>query len=171
QLQRTKTALFPHNRLDNTIEKITITEFHNKDPQVEFSSFDGDTDCLNSNDGEFANALKNLHVITPYYTRVSIEEAFNWNEVAISIPNVEGEWYIVAFRSIRRADADSVALYEADYKAHNEAKLNGGLLKYWYGNLNESRECLAMCIWLNRDYARAANRKPHHIEAMSLAAR
>ncbi|CAG8537058.1 4749_t:CDS:2 [Ambispora gerdemannii] len=173
-LERLKTALFPHDLLYNMIEKTspyTAIYSYNKDSHLKFSSFDGDANNLDHNDGEFTNSLKNLHIITTDYLRVPIEEAFNWNELAMSIPDVKGEWYVVAFRSIRRADADDIALYEADSRAHEEAKLNGGLLKYCYSGLNERRECLAMCVWLNRDYARAANGKPHHIAAMSLASK
>lgn len=42
-------------------------------------------------------------------------------------------------------------------------------VKYWYGILNERRECLAMCIWASRDDAVKAIHKPAHREAMKLA--
>lgn len=35
--------------------------------------------------------------------------------------------------------------------------------------MNEHRECLAMCIWVNRDYALKATKKPLHLEAARLA--
>lgn len=44
-------------------------------------------------------------------------------------------------------------------------------LQYWYGTLNHDRQCLAMCIWSNRQFARAATVKPLHIQAVSLTRR
>ncbi|KAI6172648.1 hypothetical protein M3Y98_00996900 [Aphelenchoides besseyi] len=70
--------------------------------------------------------------------------------------------------SVRKPSADTQALYNADALAHQEAIESGGLLKYWYGTLNELRQCLAMCIWSNRQFARAATVKPLHIQAVSL---
>ncbi|KAI9315359.1 hypothetical protein BX666DRAFT_1861143 [Dichotomocladium elegans] len=117
-----------------------------------------------------ADALPHFHVITDDYVHVALRDAFNWNEVARRLDEQsEGEWFIVAFRSVRRADADHKLLYEADSKAHQEAIHSGGLLQYWYGDLNHHRECLAMCIWVNRDYALNATRKPLHIQAARLA--
>eukprot|EP00850_Spirogloea_muscicola_P002812 SM000011S18990 [mRNA] locus=s11:288091:289197:+ [translate_table: standard] len=82
---------------------------------------------------------------------------------------VGGPLYAVVFRSIRKLEADSEQLYAADAAAHEEAKKSGGLLKYWYGTLNEQRECLATCIWSSREHARRALGKPSHIKAMQLA--
>ncbi|CAG8739186.1 12257_t:CDS:2, partial [Racocetra fulgida] len=66
-----------------------------------------------------------LKAIKPNYATESLETSFNWDEIATSIKDVEGEWYAVAFRSIRRVDADNKLLYEADAKAYNEAMLHG----------------------------------------------
>ncbi|KAI9268985.1 hypothetical protein BDA99DRAFT_603178 [Phascolomyces articulosus] len=115
-------------------------------------------------------ALPHFHVITDDYVHASILDAFNWDETAQWLgKETEGEWFIVAFRSVRKADADSKLLYEADARAQQEAVHSGGLLKYWYGDLNEHRECLAMCIWVNREYALKATRKPLHLKAAKLA--
>ncbi|KAJ3278890.1 hypothetical protein HDU79_001109 [Rhizoclosmatium sp. JEL0117] len=116
--------------------------------------------------------LDHFHAITEDYFHVPIPEVFNWNEVAELLgAEEEGDWYIVAFRSVRKVDADAKALYDADHLAHTEALESGGLLKYWYGSLNEKRECLASCIWSSRDFARQATKKPYHLLAMSLASR
>ncbi|KAI8578406.1 hypothetical protein K450DRAFT_247770 [Umbelopsis ramanniana AG] len=115
-------------------------------------------------------SLKYLHTITAEYFRTPLTEAFNWNEAAERLgEEQEGEWFIVAFRSIRNEQADHKKLYDADALAHEEAIRSGGLLKYWYGTLNENRECLAMCIWSNRDFAKIATTKPLHLKAVSLA--
>ncbi|CAG8508462.1 9957_t:CDS:2 [Dentiscutata heterogama] len=118
---------------------------------------------------EFSRQLEKLRAISPNYATESLETSFNWDELAADIKDVEGEWYLVAFRSIRRADADNKLLYEADAKAHNEAILHGGLLKYWIGELNQYRECLSFCIWTNRDISIKATQKHRHTDAKRLA--
>ncbi|KAI9488611.1 hypothetical protein BDB00DRAFT_772235 [Zychaea mexicana] len=115
-------------------------------------------------------ALPAFHVVTDDYVHVPIVDAFNWDETAQRLgKEAEGEWFIVAFRSVRKADADKKLLFEADARAQEEAVHSGGLLKYWYGDLNEHSECLAMCIWVNREYALKATRKPLHMKAAKLA--
>ncbi|KAI8143262.1 hypothetical protein BJV82DRAFT_515429 [Fennellomyces sp. T-0311] len=116
-------------------------------------------------------ALPHFHTITDDYVHVPLQDAFNWDETAKRLGvDAEGDWFIVAFRSVRKADADHALLFEADARAQQEAINSGGLLKYWYGDLNEHRECLAMCIWVNREYALKATRKPLHLQAARLAA-
>ncbi|CAG8514466.1 33240_t:CDS:2 [Racocetra persica] len=117
---------------------------------------------------EFSRQLEKLKAIKPNYATESIETSFNWDEIAASIKDVEGEWYAVAFRSIRRVDADNKLLYEADAKAYNEAMLHGGLLKYFIGELNQFRECLSMCIWTNREDSIKATQNRLHVDAKRL---
>ncbi|KAH7436310.1 hypothetical protein KP509_05G012900 [Ceratopteris richardii] len=81
----------------------------------------------------------------------------------------ENRFYMVVFRSIRAADADEELLYAADAEAHEEAKRSGGLLTYWYGSLNQERECFATCIWRSREDAIKASKLPNHLKAASLA--
>eukprot|EP00246_Nothoceros_aenigmaticus_P006373 TRINITY_DN19214_c0_g1_i1.p1 TRINITY_DN19214_c0_g1~~TRINITY_DN19214_c0_g1_i1.p1 ORF type:complete len:249 (+),score=23.08 TRINITY_DN19214_c0_g1_i1:274-1020(+) len=78
-------------------------------------------------------------------------------------------FYVVVFRSIRGVSADDGLLYKADADAQAEARAGAGLLKYWYGTLNERRECLAMCIWDGQESALAAVHKPKHRIALQLA--
>ncbi|KAJ3085126.1 Zinc transporter [Quaeritorhiza haematococci] len=119
-----------------------------------------------------SNALQHLTHIHPDYRILPLATSFNWQTIASLLPStISKTWYIVAFRSIRRADASTEELYAADAEAHREARESGGILKYWYGDLNEKRECLAMCVWANRGFARQATRKPHHVRAMMLTAR
>ncbi|KAJ9058925.1 hypothetical protein DSO57_1007328 [Entomophthora muscae] len=121
-------------------------------------------------DIKFAGALANLRAITEDYIKVPFAECFNWDQVSQGLDlSDEGDWFVVVFRSIRSSAADSDKLYMADKLAHEEAKRSGGLLKYWYGDLNEHRECLATCIWANYQFARMAIVKPHHKLAQSLA--
>ncbi|KAI8074495.1 hypothetical protein BC940DRAFT_249211 [Gongronella butleri] len=120
-------------------------------------------------DHALLDVLDQFHVVTDNYAHADIESAFNWDEVAAELVDWEGDWFIVAFRSVRKAQADNQLLFEADAKAQEEAIHSGGLLKYWYGDLNHHRECLAMCIWINREYALKATHKPLHLQAARLA--
>ncbi|CAG8516571.1 9757_t:CDS:2 [Cetraspora pellucida] len=92
------------------------------------------------------------------YATESIETSFNWNEIAAGINNVEGEWYLVAFRSIRSIDANIGKLVEAEAKAYNEAKNYGGLLKV---NISITQ--------LSIDEAVKASKKPCYAFAVGLA--
>ncbi|KAF7311346.1 UPF0643 protein [Mycena kentingensis (nom. inval.)] len=115
---------------------------------------------------------KALHRFTPItadYASVPYTEAFNWDELSLPVDE-EREWYCVVFRSRRKAGSDGDALYEADKHAHQEAVSNGGLLLYWYGTPSATGINLATCIWQSRKHASAANSRPHHIQAMRLAA-
>ncbi|KAG2043417.1 hypothetical protein BDR03DRAFT_941337 [Suillus americanus] len=115
-------------------------------------------------------ALHNFHPATPYYAEVPYDEAFNWTELELP-EDEEREWYCVVFRSKRLPGSDSGPLYAADKLAHEEAVLNGGLIMYWYGVPDpETGMNLATCIWQSRKHAVAANSRPHHIRAMTLAA-
>jgi hypothetical protein len=75
-------------------------------------------------------ALNHLHTITGDYFKTPLPEAFNWEETAERLgEDQEGDWFIVAFRSVRSVHADHKKLYDADALAHEEAIQSGGLLK------------------------------------------
>jgi len=115
-------------------------------------------------------ALHNFTPVTEKYAGTLYAEAFNWDELELPEDD-EHDWYCVAFRSLRKADSESGALYEADRAAHEEAVQNGGLLMYWYGLPDpETGLNLATCVWQSRAHAVAANSRPKHIRAMRLAA-
>ncbi|CAD6568522.1 MAG: hypothetical protein CYPHOPRED_002686 [Cyphobasidiales sp. Tagirdzhanova-0007] len=113
-------------------------------------------------------ALSSFHAVNDQYATLPYTEAFNWDEIQLPLES-EREWYIVAFRSVRRQDADTTLLYQADREAHEEAVAAGGLLLYWYGAVNTARHNLATCIWQSRQYAIAANHNPKHALAAKLA--
>ncbi|KAI9006154.1 hypothetical protein BC832DRAFT_471359 [Gaertneriomyces semiglobifer] len=118
-----------------------------------------------------AETLRDLRELVPDYRTAPIATAFNWSELWQLLPrSASKRWYLVVFRSVRKATANSSALYDADHLAHEEAKKSGGILKYWYGDLNDQRECLAMCVWASRDFAKRATTGPDHVKAMRLAA-
>ncbi|KAI8593296.1 hypothetical protein BDZ88DRAFT_138121 [Geranomyces variabilis] len=135
---------------------------------------------ITAQDKALATALRSLYPTTPHYRTAPLITSFNWSDVAKLLPadvdnydpqSSTSTWYIVAFRSVRRADANSTLLYNADAAAHEEARNSGGILSYWYGELAADRRCLAMCVWANRDWALRATGKKAHLEAMRLAGR
>lgn len=113
-------------------------------------------------------ALYRFRAISDAYATLPYHQAFNWQDITLP-EEIQREWYIVAFRSTRRKDADSDKLYQADRDAHEEAVTAGGLLLYWYGSINGAGENLATCIWQSRKDAIAANRNPKHAIAARLA--
>ncbi|GJN91071.1 hypothetical protein Rhopal_004086-T1 [Rhodotorula paludigena] len=135
-----------------------------------------------------------LHVfrpVTPYYATTPYAAAFNWDEVVLeddasgSVRAAEREYYVVAFRSLRKRglpDKAAQRLYEADRAAHEEAVTNGSLLIYWYGapltadtveelsgSADDIGRNLATCIWTSRAAAVGAMRGEHHRVAAKLA--
>ena len=123
-------------------------------------------------DHAMEDALRQLRTLVPKPAQVPLHEAFNWSHIATRLPlDGAGDWFVVAFRSTRKVDADAEALYAADAAAHDEAWNSGGLLTYYFGDLDTERSCLAMCIWAHLDWARMATTLPKHQHAVSLAGR
>jgi hypothetical protein len=102
------------------------------------------------------------------YASLPISDAFDWSAVAQSLGT--GEWYMVAFRSVRRPDADDMMLMRYDDRAHDEASRAPGFIHYFKGPLSADGSCLSFCMWSSRAEARAAAGKPLHAEAASLVA-
>ena len=65
------------------------------------------------------DALAALKPISDAYATLPIEAAFDWTDVAAQLG--AGEWYMVAFRSIRRFGCDDARLCDYDERAHLEA--------------------------------------------------
>jgi hypothetical protein len=63
--------------------------------------------------------LAALRPVSEGYATLPVEDAFDWSEGAATLP--AGEWYMVAFRSIRRVGADEERLTHFDDMAHREA--------------------------------------------------
>ena len=78
---------------------------------------------------KFSQALKNLKEIDSNYATEPLEISFNWNKIATDIKDFEGEWYLVAFRSIGSINANNDSLSIAKENAYNEAEKHRGLLK------------------------------------------
>lgn len=112
-----------------------------------------------------------LHGLTPVsdgYATLPVADAFDWSAAGEALGT--GEWYMVVFRSVRRADADERMLTEYDERAHDEAAGSDGYIHYFKGPLSADGTCLSFCIWSSRTAARAAAGKPLHAEAAGLVA-
>jgi hypothetical protein len=114
------------------------------------------------------DALDELVPTTETYARLPVADAFNWADCESSIE--PGEWYLVAFRSTVLPDADIERLREYDDWAHAEASGAPGFVHYYKGPLAGDGSCLSFCLWNGRAEARAAARRPAHMEAVSLIA-
>lgn len=112
------------------------------------------------------DALAVLWPVSDAYATLPVAEAFDWSGVARQLGT--GEWYMVAFRSIRRIDADEERLNEYDERAHLEASSAPGFVHYFKGPAAPDRSCLSFCLWTGRPEARAASGGPSHVEAVSL---
>ena len=112
------------------------------------------------------DALAALSPVSDAYASLPIADAFDWTEAARELG--AGEWYMVAFRAIRRIDADNERLNCYDERAHLEAEAAPGFVFYFKGPAAADRSCLSFCLWTGRREARAAAGQPNHIEAVSL---
>lgn len=112
------------------------------------------------------DALAALVPVSDGYAALPVADAFDWADVARQLG--DGEWYLVAFRSVRRLDADEARLTEYDERAHLEAATSPGFVHYFKGPTSPDRTCMSFCIWTSRAEARAASGRPDHLEAVSL---
>jgi hypothetical protein len=114
------------------------------------------------------DALAALAPISEAYANLPVADAFDWTAAGEALGT--GEWYMVAFRSVRRPEADERMLNEYDERAHDEASRSAGYVHYFKGPLAADGTCLSFCIWTSRAEARAAAGKPLHAEAAGLVA-
>jgi hypothetical protein len=112
------------------------------------------------------DALDRLQPISDRYATLPIEDAFDWSAVGRQLG--VGEWYLVAFRSVRRAGADEDRLTAFDERAHTEAAGAPGFIHYFKGPSAADGSCLSFCLWTGRAEARAAAGRPDHTLAVAL---
>ena len=112
------------------------------------------------------DVLQHLVPVSERYATMPIADAFNWQTATSELG--DGEWYLVAFRSVRRADADEVRLTLFDDLAHEEAAGSPGFVHYYKGPAASDGSCLSFCLWQTRADARAAASRPDHVRAVSL---
>jgi hypothetical protein len=108
-----------------------------------------------------------LAPVSPKYAFMPVGAAFNWS--ACATLDASGEWYLVAFRSVLRLEADEDRLKAFDDRAFEEAASAPGFVHYFKGPANEQGECLSFCLWDSRALARVASGRPAHIEAVAIA--
>lgn len=107
-----------------------------------------------------------LAPVSDRYAMLSVGDAFTWDACLDDVG--PGEWYMVAFRSIRRADADEVRLTAYDDWAHAEAMGASGFVHYLKGPTQPDGRCMSFCLWDSRAEARAASGRPAHTQAAAL---
>jgi hypothetical protein len=112
------------------------------------------------------DALLSLTPVSEAYASLPVADAFNWSDGAAALE--AGEWYLVAFRSVRAAGADEARLDEYDERAHQEAAASPGFIHYLKGPRAPDGTCMSFCLWQSRADARAAAGKPDHVRAVSL---
>jgi hypothetical protein len=110
--------------------------------------------------------LQHLAPVSESYATLPIAEAFNWADASQDLG--DGDWYLVAFRSIRRPTADEERLRRYDELAHQEAAAATGFVHYFKGPAATDGSCLSFCLWQTRADARAAAGRPDHVRAVSL---
>ena len=118
-------------------------------------------------DAHQGSGFERLAPVSDSYASMPVEQAFTWPACADEV--APGEWYMVAFRSVRRPDADEARLCEYDQWAHDEAMTAAGFVHYFKGPRASDGSCMSFCLWADRATARAAAGGPRHAEAASLA--
>lgn len=110
--------------------------------------------------------FERLLPVSDRYADLPVAEAFSWGDCAADVG--PGEWYMVAFRSTRRSDADEARLTAYDDWAHVEAQEAPGFVHYFKGPTTADGRCMSFCLWDSRAEARAAAGRPAHTEAAAL---
>jgi len=104
--------------------------------------------------------------VSDRYATLAVADAFTWEACE---PDVEpGEWYMVAFRSIRSEHVDEDRLTSHDDWAHAEAMDAPGFVHYFKGPTQPDGRCMSFCLWDSRAEARAAAGSPKHLQAAAL---
>jgi hypothetical protein len=113
------------------------------------------------------DALDGLAPRDDGYAARPVGQAFDWGSVASALPE-DREWYLVAFRSMRRPGCDEARLCDFDERAHLEAAAAPGFVHYFKGPTASDGTCLSFCLWDSRAHARAAAAGPDHRAAVEL---
>ena len=118
-------------------------------------------------DAQSCSGFERLEPVSDRYAHLPVELAFTWGDCRDGI--APGEWYMVAFRSVRRPDADEARLCEYDQWAHEEAMSAQGFVHYFKGPTSTDGTCMSFCLWTDLLAARAAAGRPRHARAAALA--
>jgi hypothetical protein len=112
------------------------------------------------------DVLQRLAPVSERYASLPVPDAFNWADASSELG--DGDWYLVAFRSMRKPGADEERLTAYDEAAHREAAAANGFIHYFKGPAGPDGSCLSFCLWQTRADARAAAGRPDHVRAVSL---
>jgi heme-degrading monooxygenase HmoA len=115
---------------------------------------------------DVVSPFERLGPVSDAYADLPVGQAFTWDAVTDSVPS--GEWYMVAFRSVRASDADEALLTWYDDRAHAEAASASGFVHYFKGPIGNGGRCMSFCLWTSRSDARAAARQPLHAAAAGI---
>jgi hypothetical protein len=113
-----------------------------------------DLNHLSLEDRIFALALTTIRPVKSEYATLDLTESLNISEVNDMIRRLGSlfnltwkskSYYLVIFRSKMKEQYDNTRLFDLDKHSHREAMESGGLLKYWFGTVNDHRQNLAFC--------------------------
>ncbi|MEO8436996.1 MAG: hypothetical protein ABI562_00960 [Chloroflexota bacterium] len=104
--------------------------------------------------------------VSDLYAGLPVADAFEWTACEPDVGH--GEWYMVAFRSVRRPDVDEARLTAHDDWAHAEAFDAPGFVHYYRGPTQADGGCMSFCLWDSRAEARSAAGRPAHTAAAAL---
>ena len=107
-----------------------------------------------------------LAPVSDRYASLPVADAFDWAACADQVD--PGEWYLVAFRSVRRPGVDEDRLTAYDDWAHHEAMGAPGFVHYFKGPTTNDGRCMSFCLWNSRTEARASAGRPAHTQAAAL---
>jgi hypothetical protein len=113
-----------------------------------------------------SHAFDRLAPVSDRYASLPVADAFDWAACAPEL--APGEWYLVAFRSIRHAGVDEDRLTAHDDWAHAEAMDAPGFVHYFKGPTTPDGWCMSFCLWDSRAQARDAAGRPAHKLAAAL---
>lgn len=103
--------------------------------------------------------------VDPDYSRLPVDRGFDWDGAFAAVDR--GEWYLVAFRSRHRPNADVARLTWLDERASAAASRHPGFMYYFIGTPLADGSCLSFCLWRTRADAVAAAADPEHRQAMT----
>ena len=104
--------------------------------------------------------------VSDRYASLSVADAFTWDACGDQVKT--GEWYMVSFRSRRKAGVDEDRLTAYDDWAHHEAMKAPGFVHYFKGPTQADGLCMSFCLWDSRAEARSAAGRPAHTQAAAL---
>ncbi len=113
-----------------------------------------DLNSLGVEDRILSLALTTVRPVKPDYATLDLVDGLNAAEVNEMIQRLSSSlglvwtsrsYYLVTFRSKMKPEYDQNRLFELDKHSHEEAIQSGGLLKYWFGTVNEHRRHHALC--------------------------